>query len=157
VFRMGTKPPAEAGFRVVGAHTDSPGLRLKPRPGLASTGTLLLDVEIYGSPILATWADRDLGIAGRVTSKHASGLPTRTVRTEAPFCRVSTLAIHLNRGVNEDGLRLDKGRHLAPAAAILDAGEDPGHAARMAIAAAAGCEPGAIRGFDVALFDVQKA
>ena len=58
--------PAEAGFRLVGAHTDSPNLRLKPRPASPREGNLCLDVEVYGSPILATWTDRDLGVAGRV-------------------------------------------------------------------------------------------
>jgi aspartyl aminopeptidase len=152
-FVVGARPPVEAGFRVVGAHTDSPGLRLKPRPGLAGAGHLLLDVEIYGSPILATWVDRDLGLAGRVVVEGRGGLETRLVRTANAVARLSTVAIHLNRGVNEDGLKLDKHRHLAPAAGLLGPGEDAGEAALAAIGEAADASPDALRGFDLAFFD----
>src|SRR5512140_3675560 len=65
-FILGADPPAEAGFRVIGAHSDSPGLRLKPVPGFVRQGYVQLGVEVYGGPILASWVDRDLGLAGRV-------------------------------------------------------------------------------------------
>ncbi len=156
-FRMGRKAPADAGFRLVGAHTDSPNLRLKPRPGLASAGHVLFDVEVYGSPILATWVDRDLSIAGRVTLDRGGTLATALVRVDEPLCRISTLAIHLGRGVNEDGLKLDKHRHLAPSLGQLAAGEDPTRAALDTLARAAECEVDDLRGFDVGLYDTAKA
>ena len=65
-FVPGSRPLAETGFRIVGAHTDSPGLRLKPKAALAGDGLVRLGVEVYGGPILATFADRDLSLAGRV-------------------------------------------------------------------------------------------
>ena len=65
-FVAGSAALSESGFRLVGAHTDSPGLRLKPRALQAGDGLLRLGVEVYGGPILATFADRDLGLAGRV-------------------------------------------------------------------------------------------
>lgn len=156
-FRVGRRAPADAGFRVVGAHTDSPNLRLKPRPGLASAGHVLLDVEVYGSPILATWVDRDLGLSGRVTFQRDGGLATALVRVDEPVARVSSLAIHLNRGVNEDGLRLDKHRHLSPSLGLLRPGEDAGRAALEVLARAAECEADDLRGFDVGLHDVARA
>jgi aspartyl aminopeptidase len=155
-MRVGKKPPAEAGFRLVGAHTDSPNLRLKPKPGRESGGWLTLDVEVYGSPILATWVDRDLGLAGRVVVREKSGLVTRLVRVDRPLCRISTLAIHLARSVNEDGLKLDRHLHLSPALALWD-GASPDAAVLGVVGEAAGVDPRAIRGFDLCLYDVQKA
>jgi aspartyl aminopeptidase len=130
---------------------------LKPRPGLASVGHVLFDVEVYGSPILATWADRDLSIAGRVTLDRGGTLATALVRVDEPLCRISTLAIHLGRGGNEDGLKLDKHRHLSPSLGQLAAGEDPTRAALDTLARAAECEVGDLRGFDVGLYDTAKA
>jgi len=156
-FRMGRKAPADAGFRLVGAHTDSPNLRLKPRPGLASVGHVLFDVEIYGSPILATWLDRDLGLAGRVAFERGGTLATALVRVDEPLCRISSLAIHLARGVNEEGLKLDKHRHLSPSLGLLAPGEDASRVALDALAKAAECQPEDLRGFDVGLHDTAKA
>jgi aspartyl aminopeptidase len=98
-------------FRIVGAHTDSPGLHLKPNPeGLAANfGTL--EVEIYGSPLLNSWLDRDLNIAGYVV--HRDGTQ-RLFTSPTPVARLAQLAIHLDRGVNENGVVLDKHAHLRP-------------------------------------------
>jgi len=156
-FRVGSLPPAESGFRMVGAHTDSPNLRLKPRPGFVEQGLLCLGVEIYGSPILATWTDRDLGLAGRVVVQGADGLTVRLVRLERPVLRIPNVAIHLNRGVNEDGLKLDKHRHLAPVVGISDAGAEANREALASVAQAAEADPDAIRGFDLCLFDLAPA
>lgn len=156
-FRVGSKPPAEGGFRVVGAHTDSPGLRLKPRPGTEGAGHLKLEVEIYGSPILATWVDRDLALCGRIVVATSKGPVTRLVRQEGHACRLSTVAIHLDRTVNEEGLRLDKHRHLAPSVGLLAPGLDAPTAAMKTIAALAECDPDDVRGFDLMFADLQKA
>lgn len=156
-FQVGSRPPAESGFRLVGAHTDSPNLRLKPRPGFSEQGTLCLGVEIYGSPILATWTDRDLGVAGRVAVEGREGSTTRLVRLERPVLRIPNVAIHLNRGVNEDGLKLDKHRHLAPILGGWDGGGEPNREALAAVALAAGCDFDAIRGFDLCLYDLAPA
>ncbi len=162
-FRVGTLPPPESGFRLVGAHTDSPNLRLKPRPVSVRESNLCLDVEVYGSPILATWTDRDLGIAGRVAVRTGAGIDERLVRLDDAVARIPNLAIHLNRGVNEDGLKLDKHRHLAPVLSCWNGPSgrngpgDPERRVRAWIAAAAGCEPDEIMGFDLGLFDLQPA
>lgn len=86
-FRVGTEPAAEAGFRIVGAHTDSPNLRIKPQPDVRKEGYLQLGVEVYGGALLYTWLDRDLGLAGRVAlrSEKAGGLETRLVSIGRPI------------------------------------------------------------------------
>ncbi|MFC4501373.1 MULTISPECIES: M18 family aminopeptidase [Streptomyces] len=98
-------------FRIVGAHTDSPNLRVKPLPDTGAHGWRQIAVEIYGGPLLNSWLDRDLGIAGRLTLRDGS---TRLVNVGRPLLRVPQLAIHLDRAVNTDGLKLDKQRHVQP-------------------------------------------
>jgi len=98
-------------LRLVGAHTDSPGLRIKPRPDTGGAGWKQLGVEVYGGALINSWLDRDLGIAGRVELTDGS---TGDVFIDEAVCRVPQLAIHLDRDVNERGLILDKQQHLTP-------------------------------------------
>ena len=162
-FRTGGRPAVDGGFRVVGAHTDSPNLRLKPRPGKSTAGWLRADVEIYGGAILASWTDRDLGLAGRVVvERSAGGLEEVLLNIDRPIARIPTLAIHLNRKVNDDGLKVDKHRDLGPALGLLTAeGEGKGGGkvdanAKLlgAIADAAHVDTDAIRGHDLCLYDL---
>ncbi|MEV4612181.1 M18 family aminopeptidase [Kitasatospora sp. NPDC049258] len=97
-------------FRIVGSHTDSPNLRVKPLPDTGSAGWRQVAVEIYGGVPLNTWLDRDLGLSGRLALRDGS---VRLVQIDEPLLRVPQLAIHLDRQVNE-GLKLDKQRHLTP-------------------------------------------
>jgi aspartyl aminopeptidase len=104
---------------VVGAHTDSPNLRLKPRPDAGSVGIAKLGVEVYGGVLLNSWLDRDLGLSGRVAVRSASAsgsveITERLVVVDRPVARVPQLAIHLDREINERGLLLDRQRHLSP-------------------------------------------
>ncbi|MEU0782183.1 M18 family aminopeptidase [Streptomyces sp. NPDC006173] len=98
-------------FRIVGAHTDSPNLRVKPLPDTGAHGWRQVAVEIYGGPLLNSWLDRDLGLAGRLSLRDGS---SRLVNIDRPLLRVPQLAIHLDRSVSTDGLKLDKQRHLQP-------------------------------------------
>lgn len=98
-------------FRIVGAHTDSPNLRVKPLPDSGAHGWRQVSVEIYGGPLLNSWLDRDLGLAGRLSLRDGS---TRLVNIDRPLLRVPQLAIHLDRSVSSEGLKLDKQRHLQP-------------------------------------------
>ncbi|MEU7054643.1 M18 family aminopeptidase [Streptomyces sp. NPDC046197] len=98
-------------FRIVGAHTDSPNLRVKPLPDTGAHGWRQVAVEVYGGPLLNSWLDRDLGLAGRLTLRDGS---TRLVNIDRPLLRVPQLAIHLDRSVSADGLKLDKQRHMQP-------------------------------------------
>ena len=111
-FTIGTKSILKTGFRMVGAHTDSPSLRLKPNPAYADEGLIRIGVEVYGGPILATFTDRDLSIAGRVTVRTASGFETRLIKFDEALMRLPNLAIHMNREVNDKGLILNKQTQL---------------------------------------------
>ncbi|MGK5498657.1 M18 family aminopeptidase [Streptomyces sp. URMC 125] len=97
-------------FRIVGAHTDSPNLRVKPVPDTGAAGWRQIAVEIYGGTLLNTWLDRDLGLAGRLALRDGS---TRLIGVDRPLLRVPQLAIHLDRQAN-DGLKLDRQRHMTP-------------------------------------------
>jgi len=120
-FEVGSAAPAEAGFRVIGAHTDSPNLRIKPSPDVREHGYHQLAVEPYGGVLLHTWLDRDLTIAGRVTLAIDGETETRLVDFERPLLRVPNLAIHLYRELNQEGLKLNAQRHLSP---LLGLGDD---------------------------------
>lgn len=111
-FVMGRQPLQQTGFRMIGAHTDSPGLRLKPQAAHVCDGLVRLGVEVYGGPILATFTDRDLSLAGRVSVRSDAGYTRRLVRFDAPLVRLPNLAIHMNREVNENGLKLHKQNEL---------------------------------------------
>ena len=108
-----TPPTAMAStpFRLAGAHTDSPCLRVKPAPDHGSFGWRQLNVEVYGGILNNSWLDRDLGIAGRLTLAGGSHVLVDVARGVA---RVPQLAVHLDRGVNADGLALDPQQHLRP-------------------------------------------
>jgi aspartyl aminopeptidase len=108
---IGQEPPWESGFVILAAHTDSPGLRLKPHPDFDESGYAQLDVEVYGSPLLYTWLDRELGLAGRVSLRDGAA---RLVAMPGSMCVIPSLAIHLNREVNSAGLVLNAQQHLAP-------------------------------------------
>lgn len=152
-FRLGQKSPADAGFVIVGAHTDSPNLRLKPNAELTANGYEQLSIEVYGGVLLHTWLDRDLGLAGRVVLEDGS---TRLVKLPGSFCRVPSLAIHLNRDVNSAGLQLNAQTQMLPLAALqLDAGGlELGE--RLASALGGGVDARAILSSDLCLFDTQS-
>lgn len=150
-FRVGAAPVAEAGFRITAAHTDSPNLRLKPQPIVRTEGYVRLGVEVYGGVITATWADRDLGLAGRVFNRNGDG---QLVDIRRPVCRVPNLAIHLNREVNKKGLLLNAQTQL-PAVLTLDTEtEDP---LRTMLSAELGCQADDIATWDLMLYDLTPA
>ncbi len=124
-FIAGSKAPSENGYRIIGAHTDSPGLRIKPNPEQKRGAYLRLGVEVYGGPILATFADRDLSLAGRVSVKTGSGaqaFESRLLRIDESIVRLPNLAIHLNREVNKNGLKFNAQDELP----LIFSQSDPG-------------------------------
>ncbi|AGS70721.1 M18 family aminopeptidase [Streptomyces collinus] len=139
-------------FHIVGAHTDSPNLRVKPQPDSGAHGWRQVAVEIYGGPLLNSWLDRDLGLAGRLTLRDGS---TVLVDVDRPLLRVPQLAIHLDRTVTSDGLKLDKQRHLQP---VWGLGDDPREGDLIAfLEAEAGLTPGSVAGWDLMTSPVEQA
>lgn len=130
-------------FRIVGAHTDSPNLRVKPLPDTGSYGWRQIAVEIYGGTLLNTWLDRDLGLAGRITLRDGSH---RLVNVDRALLRVPQLAVHLDRSVNTDGLKLDRQRHMQPIWGLGDPQE--GDLIRF-VAQEAGVDAADITGWDL--------
>ena len=155
-FTLGNQPLANTGFRMVGAHTDSPSLRLKPKAAYETDGLLRIGVEVYGGPILATFTDRDLSIAGRVTVRTETGHVIRLLKFEDALMRLPNLAIHMNREVNEKGLKLNKQTELP----LLFGESTEGIAAEQQflayIAAALNVATSDILTFEFNVFDTQK-
>ncbi|QTX04051.1 M18 family aminopeptidase [Agromyces archimandritae] len=131
--------------RIIGAHTDSTGFKLKPGGTVRQAGLAQAGVEIYGGPLLNSWLDRELALAGRVVLRSGE---SRLVRT-GPLLRIPQLAIHLDREISK-GLLLDRQRHTQPIWGTEDAGE-----IAEVIAAAAGCEADDIAGTDLFAVDTQ--
>jgi aspartyl aminopeptidase len=137
-------------FRLAGAHSDSPNLRLKPHPEhRGPLGTRQVGVEVYGGVLLNSWLDRDLGLSGRVVVRDGSGLVERLVRVDRPLLRIPQLAIHLDREVNEKGLVLNRQVHLTP---LLGVG--PGAGVLSVLAEAAAVDPDDLISWDVGLHDL---
>ena len=155
-FVIGQKPIVESGFKIVGAHTDSPGLRLKPKAAYASEGMAQLGVEVYGGPILATFSDRDLSIAGRVIIQHSDGLASHHVRLKESVVRLPNLAIHMNREVNEKGLLLHKQTGLPLIFGFAADTADAHQQLTQALADEMNVKPEAILTWDLNVYDTQK-
>lgn len=150
-WRQPDRPPRA--FRIVGAHTDSPNLRIKPDPDHTSAHFRQLGVEVYGGALVNSWLDRDLGLSGRVVHRGAEGPEVSLFRIDDPILRVPQLAIHLDREINDKGLRLNHQTHLAP---IWDLDNERGsdETFRGTIGAAAGCDPDEILSWDVMAHDL---
>ena len=111
-FHTGDLLPAEKGFRIVAAHTDSPGFRLKQGSLKSQAGVYKTGLEVLGGPILSTWLDRNLTIAGRLILKTPSGLVSRLYKKEGASCLIPNPPIHLNREMNK-GFEYNPQTHLS--------------------------------------------
>ena len=157
-FVVGGKPAAETGLVMVGAHTDSPCLRLKPQPELHRNGYWQLGVEVYGGVLLNPWFDRDLGLAGRITLRWPDGrLENRLVDLREPVAMVPSLAIHLDRDANEKR-SINKQTYLP---CVIGQGPAAFDLRAALLARLAEVEPGlaeaTILDHELSLFDLQPA
>lgn len=115
-FRIGAKTLADAGFHMICAHADSPTFRIKPNAEMLVEGGLVkLNTEVYGGPIMSTWFDRPLTLAGRVIVRSQDVMQPQTMllHIKRPLLQISNLAIHFNRQVN-DGVKLSKQKDMLP-------------------------------------------
>lgn len=157
-FIAGTGSPAE-GYRIIAAHSDSPGFRIKPRPEMLTDGNILkLNTEVYGGPILYTWFDRPLSIAGKVVIRSDEPLhpATRLVRINRPLLTIPHLAIHYNRAVNE-GNNLSRQKDMLPVIGILNETASKDNFIINIIAAELGIAPSDILDCDLLLYDTTPA
>jgi aspartyl aminopeptidase len=153
-WRQGTAPAAEAGFRLVGAHSDSPVLKLRPRPDAEAKGMRLLTAEVYGGPLLNTWFDRELKIAGAVWCGGAA-VKRHLVHLDTLPVRLTSLAIHLKADKGSDSFSLDREKDLA---VFVGQGDKPGFdLVCTAIAEQLGSDPGEILSIDLSLGDAMPA
>lgn len=148
-FVVGHGTPSEHGFRMIGAHTDSPNLHIKPRPDAAKSGYKQVGVEVYGGALLSTWLDRDLSVAGRISFGKHDKIESVLIDFQRAIGRVPNLAIHLNRGVNTEGLVLNAQKHLVPVVGLGDEAHFLSEVARLQ-----GIHAREILGFDLSLYDV---
>jgi len=157
LFIQGQKPLAETGFKIIGAHTDSPGLRIKPNAATSVDGLLRLGVEVYGGPILATFTDRDLSLAGRIAYKNDQDeIASALVKFDQPLLRLPNLAIHMNRAVNEDGLKLQKQVELPLILSTLTEEQLPQAYFSALLQQQSGIAATRILSWDLAVYDTQK-
>lgn len=121
-FQIGRKPLAETGFHMICAHCDSPTFRIKPHAEIDCEGGIVkLNTEVYGGPVMSTWFDRPLTLAGRVIvkSKDVMTPTTLLLHVKRPLLQISNLAIHFNRQVN-DGVKLSRQKDVLPILGIIN-------------------------------------
>lgn len=158
-FVVGTDGPT-APFHIISAHSDSPGFRIKPSPAMPSEGGVRrLNTEVYGGPILYTWFDRPLSVAGRLILRSDDPLnpEVATVNIRRPLLTIPHLAIHFNRAVNE-GNPLNKQRDMMPIAGFATDGQPTDESwLRKIVANEAGIDPERILDWDLSLYDTTPA
>jgi len=121
-FQIGRKTMADSGFHMICAHCDSPTFRIKPNAEMTCEGGIVkLNTEVYGGPIMSTWFDRPLTLAGRVIVRGTDALNPKTLlmHVKRPLLQISNLAIHFNRQIN-DGVKLSKQKDVLPILGIIN-------------------------------------
>jgi len=156
-FTVGEDFDVKNGFKIFGAHTDSPCFRIKPNPEIITENVVRLNTEVYGGPILSTWFDRPLSIAGRVIVKGENSFFPRTVKIkiDEPLLTIPNLAIHQNREVN-NGVKIDKQNDVLPVISLINKNfEREGYLERV-ILEKTGIKKEDIIDFDLYLYATEK-
>ena len=158
-FRIGRKALADNGFHLICAHCDSPTFRIKPNAEMLCEGGITkLNTEVYGGPIMSTWFDRPLSLAGRVLIKTDDVMQpeTRLLHIKRPLLQITNLAIHFNRQVN-DGVKLSKQKDMLPLLGIVTDQLESGNMLMNVIAEELGVSIPDIIDFDLYLYDIAPA
>lgn len=156
---LGKKSIAETGFKIIAAHSDSPCFRIKPNAIIkAENGIIKLNTEVYGGPILYTWFDRPLSLAGRVIVRSGDSLhpTTKLVKFDNPLLQIPHLAIHFNRAVNE-GNPLSKQKDMLPIIAKINDSLQADNLILQLLSDKLGVAQSDIIDFDLMLYDTEKA
>eukprot|EP00601_Ochromonadales_sp_CCMP2298_P000568 CAMPEP_0173169664 /NCGR_PEP_ID=MMETSP1141-20130122/830_1 /TAXON_ID=483371 /ORGANISM="non described non described, Strain CCMP2298" /LENGTH=470 /DNA_ID=CAMNT_0014091517 /DNA_START=6 /DNA_END=1418 /DNA_ORIENTATION=- len=173
-FVIGGRYQAGNGFKVLGAHTDSPNLRVKPKSKKSSSGMIQLNVETYGGGLWHTWFDRDLSLAGRVILRSGDKFSHRLVKIDRPILRIPNLCIHLQSAKEREAFSVNKQDHLAPiltAEVAANLSHTEGTEGKKAdvwrsaqqpelltlVAGELGCSVEEIADFELSLYDTQGA
>ena len=158
-FHIGSKPLADAGFHMICAHSDSPTFRIKPNAEMLCEGGIVkLNTEVYGGPIMSTWFDRPLTLAGRVIIKGDDAMNPKTLllHIKRPLLQISNLAIHFNRQVN-DGVKLSKQKDVLPLLGMVTNELERGNLLMSTICEELGIGAADILDFDLYLADATPA
>lgn len=158
-FTVGKKPVADTGLKIIAAHSDSPCFRVKPHAEMLCEGGIVkLNTEVYGGPILYTWFDRPLSLAGRVLLKGNDALHpiTRLVKIDRPLFSISHLAIHFNRAVNE-GNKISKQKDMLPIIAKVNNTLEAENMLLHLVADELQVDTGDIIDFDLLVYNTEKA
>ncbi len=157
-FTVGSGIIAKKGFKLIGAHTDSPGFRIKPSPEITSESNYIkLNTEVYGGPILNTWLDRPLSLAGRIAIKsgHVLFPETKLINIKRPILIIPNLAIHMNRAVNK-GIELNKQIDLLPLISMVNDSLEKDNLLIKTISKELGVNADDILDFDLYLYEFNK-
>ena len=158
-FHIGKKPLADAGFHMICAHCDSPTFRVKPNAEMDCEGGIVkLNTEVYGGPIMSTWFDRPLTLAGRVIVKGDDVMRPKTLllHVKRPLLQISNLAIHFNRQVN-DGVKLSRQKDVLPILGIINDEMEKGNLLMNVITDELNVKKEDILDFDLYLADATPA
>lgn len=158
-IKIGSRPISETGFKIITAHSDSPCFRIKPHPEMLSGDRLVrLNTEVYGGPILYTWFDRPLSLAGRVLLKGEDAMHpiTRLVKIDRPLFSISHLAIHFNRQVNE-GNKISKQKDMLPIIAKVTEKLEAENMLLRLVAEELNVDMAAILDFDLLVYNTEKS
>ena len=156
-FTVGDGDPASEGFRIIGAHTDSPNFKIKPGPcTVTPDGYVKVNVEVYGGPILSTWFDRPLAVAGRLIVRENNKLEETLIKIDKPVFMIPNLCVHFQRDVNEKGFSYNKQKDIFPLLSMAEDGVEKDDYLYNLIREETGIEKTGILDYELFLYEYQK-
>lgn len=156
-FTVGDGDVASEGFRIIGAHTDSPNFKIKPGPCMVTPdGYVKVNVEIYGGPILSTWFDRPLAVAGRLIVKEDGGLKEKLIKIDKPVFMLPNLCVHFQRDVNEKGFSYNRQKDIFPLLSLKEDDVEKDDYLFSLIQGETGVKKADILDYELSLYEYQK-
>ena len=156
-FTVGDGNPASEGFRIIGAHTDSPNFKIKPGPcTVTPDGYVKANVEVYGGPILSTWFDRPLAVAGRIIVKEDNALKEKLIKIDKPVFMIPNLCVHFQRDINEKGFSYNMQKDIFPLLSMMEDSVEKDDYLYNLIQEETGIEKTSILDYELFLYEYQK-